>query len=375
MSPPAPQHILMTADTVGGVWTFAMELCAGLGARGTQITLVTMGRSPDDAQAAEAAALANVRLVPTTYRLEWMQDGADDVIAAGAFLLKLADDIKPDLVHANGYHHAALPFDAPVLLAAHSCVASWWQACKATPLPAAWSRYSGWVRDAVNAADMLVAPSHAYLRTFQDLHGRARHARAIWNGRSARGFRPGPKRNIVLAAGRLWDEAKNIRTLCRAAQGLGVSVALAGETISPDGDAADLGDIQALGRLDPATLAHWMGEAAVFAAPARYEPFGLTILEAALCGCALVLSDIPSLRELWQGAATFVHPDDTAGWRRVLQLLTADRAMAAADGHKARERARHYRGEHMVQAYCDAYGALLAPEKPATGHTALGAAA
>ncbi len=31
--------------------------------------------------------------------------------------------------------------------------------------------------------------------------------------------------------------------------------------------------------------------------PARYEPFGLSVLEAALSGCALVLGDIPSLRE------------------------------------------------------------------------------
>ena len=39
---------------------------------------------------------------------------------------------------------------------------------------------------------------------------------------------------------------------------------------------------------------------------ALYEPFGLAVLEAAQAGCALVLSDIPTFRELWDGAALFV---------------------------------------------------------------------
>ena len=52
-----------------------------------------------------------------------------------------------------------------------------------------------------------------------------------------------------------------------------------------------------------------MGRAAIYALPARYEPFGLSILEAALSGCALVIGDIPSLREIWADAALFVPSD------------------------------------------------------------------
>src|SRR3954465_2253951 len=121
---PAPPHILMTADTLGGVWTFAMDLCAGLAKREVRVTLVTLGRKPDKIQSAEAAALSNLELVPTGFRLEWMDGCESDVVASGEFILRLAQQIKPDLVHANGYYHAALPFDVPVLLTAHSCVTS-----------------------------------------------------------------------------------------------------------------------------------------------------------------------------------------------------------------------------------------------------------
>src|SRR5947199_312178 len=64
--------------------------------------------------------------------------------------------------------------------------------------------------------------------------------------------------------------------------------------------------------------------AAIFASPALYEPFGLTVLEAAAAGCALVLSDIPSFRELWSGAAVFVDPADSESLHRALRDLSAD---------------------------------------------------
>src|SRR4051812_28728342 len=110
------RKILMTADTVGGVWTFAIELCAALGAHGVEVTLFTMGRLPDAEQLAEAGAQPNLRLVSTPYRLEWMQDCQADVIESGRALLQLARELQPDVVHLNGYYHASLPFDAPVVL-------------------------------------------------------------------------------------------------------------------------------------------------------------------------------------------------------------------------------------------------------------------
>src|SRR5206468_7815710 len=67
MSPHAPRRVLMTADTVGGVWTFAIELCAALARRNVEVTLFTMGRLPDEAQLAEVGAQRNVRLVSTAY--------------------------------------------------------------------------------------------------------------------------------------------------------------------------------------------------------------------------------------------------------------------------------------------------------------------
>ncbi|MFN7117439.1 MAG: hypothetical protein ACK4TA_11615 [Saprospiraceae bacterium] len=44
MNPKLPRTILMTADTLGGVWTYALELAQGLQSFDIQVHLATMGR-------------------------------------------------------------------------------------------------------------------------------------------------------------------------------------------------------------------------------------------------------------------------------------------------------------------------------------------
>ena len=95
--------------------------------------------------------------------------------------------------------------------------------------------------------------------------------------------------------------------------------------------------------------------AAIFAAPARYEPFGLGILEAAASGCALVLGDIPSLRENWDGAALFVPPDDAVAWRTTLSCLIACDSRRETLGAAARKRALVFARERMAARYAELY--------------------
>ena len=121
----------------------------------------------------------------------------------------------------------------------------------------------------------------------------------------------GRKWPFVLSVGRLWDEAKNLTALESIASQLNWPVYVAGEETDPEtGKKTPLLDasVRRLGKLTPDHVMAFMRRAGIYALPARYEPFGLSVLEAALCGCALVLSDIPSLRENWDGAAVWVAP-------------------------------------------------------------------
>ncbi len=342
------RRVLMTADTVGGVWTYAVELARALAGFGVETTLAVMGGEPAPDQREEARGL---QLFAAPYRLEWMEDPWEDVAGAGRWLLELERRVRPDVVHLNGYAHAALAWRAPVLVAAHSCVLSWWEAVKHEPAPARWDRYRREVARGLAAAAAVVAPTRAMLDCLPRHYGPLRGARVIPNGRDpARFFHTGEKEQLVFAAGRMWDEAKNLAALDAAACRLPWPVFVAGEAGRP------AAGVHLLGRFPAACVAEWLSRAAIYALPARYEPFGLSALEAALSGCALVLGDIPSLREVWGDAACFAPPEDPDVVRRAIAELIENPDLRSRMAAKARLRALEYSPRRMAEEYMSVYG-------------------
>jgi glycogen(starch) synthase len=360
-------RVLMTADAVGGVWTYALELASALAQRGVRTTLAVMGPAPSAAQREAAAAVADIHA--GAFALEWAHDPWDDVERAGAWLLELERSTRPDVVHLNGYAHGALPWSAPAVVVAHSCVCSWWRACRGQTAPAAWDRYRAAVRDGLAGAAAIVAPSRAMLSALLAEHdpgaAHAPRSRVIPNAIDPARFTPAEsKLPLVLAAGRLWDEAKNVAALDAIAADLPWPVLIAGSTADDEGRAVTFEGSIALGVLEPSALAGWMHRSAVYALPARYEPFGLSVLEAALSGCALVLGDIPSLREHWTGAALFVRPDDHAALRGSLLHLVEDRELREGLGQLALARARSIADrDRFASAYLSLYAELLSSDE------------
>src|SRR5689334_16579742 len=166
-----PKRLLMTGDTVGGVWTFALDLAEALAAHHIQVLLATCGAPATRQQRAEAACIPNLLLVDSSYKLEWMDDPWADVEASREWLREILDWYKPELVHLNSFGHAELPYDAPVVLTAHSCVLSWYNAVKGTPAPDSWDRYRHEVKRALQSADLIVAPSQSMLRSIPRNYG------------------------------------------------------------------------------------------------------------------------------------------------------------------------------------------------------------
>jgi glycosyltransferase involved in cell wall biosynthesis len=351
----------MTADTVGGVWTYAVELARALDARGVRVAIASMGAPLAQHQRATLAGCRDVTVFESGFRLEWMQDPWDEVDAAGEWLMALERDLRPDLVHLNQYAFGALPFHAPKLVVAHSCVASWWRAVHGDPAPASWNGYRERVRRGLAGAAQVAAPTRAMLAALRLEYGWQGEGRVLPNGCVPGEFAPAAKQPRVLAAGRFWDAAKNLQALEQAAKGLPWPVCVAGSAAHPDGGVVQPQGVRFLGELPRAALARELAEAAIYALPARYEPFGLSVLEAALSGCALVLGDIASLCEVWGAAARYVPPDDPAALHAVLQELIASPAERARLAAAAQARAQRYTASAMCEAYLASH-AELAPQ-------------
>jgi glycogen synthase len=362
----ARPRILVTADTVGGVWTYALELAKALGERDVRVALATMGAPLTAQQRTQVRRLPQVRLFESAWKLEWMQGAWDDVDRAGEWLLGIEREWRPDVVHLNQFAFGALPFTAPSLVVAHSCVLSWWRAVHGEDAPPDWDVYRRKVAQGLRGAGLVVAPTRAMLQTLVRDYGYAHAALVIGNGRDGTLFQPGRKESVIFAAGRLWDEAKNIAALQAVAPQLPWPVHVAGSTAHPDGGNVVPMSVRCLGELAPELLAQHLGSAAIYALPARYEPFGLSVLEAALSGCALVLGDIASLREIWGPAAVYVPPGDHAALRNALRALIEDPQRRQALALAARTRALQHTPQRLAADYLKAYAML----RPALGSPA-----
>jgi glycogen synthase len=354
-----PMRVLMTTDTYGGVWDYSCELVSGLAGHGIQTVLAVIGPPLSPWRRATLSTVPGLQLHESTFDPEWLPGCEDALRRTGQWLLQLQDRYAPDLIHLNSYAHGDLPWQAPLLMVAHSCVFSWWQAVKGKSPPEEWHSYRQRVEAGLAGADLVVAPTAAFLASLRAIYGELPAGRVIVNGRSPSLFQMSAKDPLIMSAGRLWDEAKNIAALDAVAADLPWPVAVAGDWCRPDGSGAAPDHLHSLGWLTTQGVARWMARASIYALPARYEPFGLTVLEAAMSGCALVLGDIPTLRELWNGAAIFVPPNDHGALRRALQELIGAPLVRQQAGEAALMRARRYTAEAMVDNYRRLYAELL----------------
>jgi glycosyltransferase involved in cell wall biosynthesis len=363
MSAPSPGlKILMTTGAIGGVWVFATTLARELCCRGARVTLVTLGPPPREHELWAFNGVEGLDFEITDIALEWMDPEGLDVPRAQFRLAALERRIKPDIVHLNGYREACVRWHAPMLAAAHSCIQSWSVAVRGSePAEERWKRYVSDVQCALAGADLWVAPTHAFRDTVQALYAPPSRGRVVWNGIES--LTPeSEKEPFILAAGRLWDEAKNLKLLTGIAGELPWPLRIAGASRFPGTEVLGSPGTTAerIGELYRPQLLALMDKAAVFAACPFYEPFGVSILEAAASGCALVLSDIPTLRELWDGAAIFADPNDPDAFREALRRICEEREVREALQGAARARAERYSLRAMADRYGDLYRELLA---------------
>ena len=150
-------RILMTTDTVGGVWTYSCGLAASLAASGAEVILATLG-PPARADQCEMLHGSRIHLIETDLALEWQDPEGRDLANARRVLAALEAQFRPDVVHLNSFREATLPWRAPTVLVAHSCVNSWALACRDSAWlgEPRWMGYTERVAAALNDADSVI---------------------------------------------------------------------------------------------------------------------------------------------------------------------------------------------------------------------------
>jgi hypothetical protein len=315
----------MTTEPSGDVWHYSLELCRGLSALRIETVLAMLGKSRP-AQFEVVRQIPAARLIDAGMSLDWAAADASVVINAGKAVADLAEQCGASLVHLNNPALAAgTLFTVPVVAFQHSCVASQWEVLRGTPLPSKHKWRTMLCRHGLHAADMVVTSTTALAEATRRDHELRDLPRAVHIGRA-------PLHIPTFHADRLRDS-----------------------------DGADVMFDHECDRatLSNAELARRLAGRPVFVSTALYEPFGIGVLEAAAAGCPLILSDTPTFRELWNGAAIFVPPRDEERFGKEIAELVGDDLMRQTMGMAAKERAGRYTREAMAAQMANIYRGLL----------------
>jgi glycogen(starch) synthase len=364
-------HVLVTADTLSGAWTYTRELVTGLIIRGVRVTLVSFGEIPFPDQTTWMNNLHGLDYRPTAFRLEWMHEAEQDLPDSTNFLIELVNEIQPDVLHLNQFCYGDLPVDVPRVVMAHGDLITWTQSVQGyTPRPTRWLK---WYRDAVirgmEGADVVVSPSEWMLDKLRSTYSLPQREEVIYPGRNPIFFNPYvSKDDSVLAVGRVVDVGRQVSLLTQHPHPVSVCIVGAEHTVpvpripirTDVKVATEQTSVAIRGPQTEAQLRALYSRASIYAATSRYEPLGMPMIEAALSRCAIVANDIPSFRELWGDAALYFRTHDAASLAERIRQLNADRAMCRAYAELAYSRARErFTTKRMIDRYIDLYQSLV----------------
>lgn len=348
-----PGRILMTLDAVGGVWRYALDLARGLKTQGCSVVLAGLGPAPSPSQRRECETIGKVVWCRTPP--DWMTRSEEELDGFPAELEALVADHGVDLVHLNCPSQACgIRVRCPVAVTSHSCVVTWFRAVRDTQVPADWLWHYSRNRSGFDRADVVISPTAAHAALMQTCYGSIDRIEVVHNA-TTKGPAALSRENFVLAAARWWDEGKNGRVLDDAANDATWPLYCAGAVAGPNGQRLEFRRAISLGELDNDDVRALMARAGIFVSPSIYEPFGLAALEAAQSGTPMILADIPTYRELWDGAALFFPARDPTALAGAMNLLSKDGSLRRSLGMAATRRARSYSFDQQVRRTLAAY--------------------
>ncbi len=167
---------------------------------------------------------------------------------------------------------------------------------------------------------------------------------------------PPPAREGVLCVGRI-EPRKNQLALIEALRGTGIPLTLVGQAGRFNARyyrrclRASGADVRFIPQQPSAELCCYYRAARVHACVSWYETPGLASLEAAACGCALVVTPGGCTREYFGDDAVYAQPDTPESIRHAVEQALADGPHPALALHVAREYTWDVAAEQTLAAY------------------------
>lgn len=173
----------------------------------------------------------------------------------------------------------------------------------------------------------------------------------------------------IAASARNWqtknlDSALTALDLARQISGIDFPIVVFG----PEGGLKEIGDVpnnvRAIGHIPASDLAMLFRNAEVFVAPSLYEGFGLPVLEAMSCGCAVIVSNRGALPEIVGSGGQIFEPFDIAAMAHAVAELLSHRDVLQSWRDSALQRSADFSWERAAQETLRVYHHVAFGEQP-----------
>lgn len=229
-------------------------------------------------------------------------------------------------------------------------------------------QFAKWVTDTTalyEAVDLLLPNSQLEADQIVEDLGVTTQIRVVPNAADPSLFVDGSgwaDRQGVVYVGRL-EPHKNQLRLIRALRGTGIPLTIVGgdhphhPSYGAEVRREAGGTVRVVGAIPHKELAAYYGMARVHAVPSGFETTGLVSLEAALCGCNIVTTEVGYAREYFEDMAWYCNPYDLKSIRAAVTAALSEPPQTRLREHIL----NRYTWEHTAAATAAAYRDALAP--------------
>lgn len=350
------RRVLIAADVRNSEWLYAEELTGGLSMLGTDVCFAALGSFLSPSQRAVLKRYRGVQVVEANYELPVTQrwEKNNDSQYSFEFLPKIAEQQRVDIAHLANCGYAAQSWPVPTVAVTHPF--------DSLIISSANDVNAGLLRRGLRNVSAVAAPSSAVFDLVSQKCGQALPGGPVYLGFSSPLYEPGAKQDFIMANAGTVQQSERLHRFSKIGKRTKWPVFVAGDFAADWLQARDLRGLTTLGYLRQESLARWYSRAQFILSPLPDTSLDYSVIHAALCGCVPVLADLPESREVWEGAAVLVAPDDLEQFASIIDYYSARPAERRRLQIRARNRALCYSRERMARKYYGLYQRLLARE-------------
>ena len=357
-------RLLMTTDVKSDVWDYSLTLSRALLKHiNAEILIISLGGNPTDSQKEELENL-NIESQFTEFPVDLFTDLESnlDISEVKVFFENSVKEFNPHIIHLN---HGYLNFDStkPCVFACHGDLLNK-KVCsdninRYSPLYKNLLNYKQIINKNIDRSDIITAQTRFIAGCLAKTYDFKKGINIVHNGIDYTPYSGMPENPTLVACGNSADQSNSINLLLNIAYKLpdNIKIKIIGD-LQPERKLPK--NVEFLRNLSSCELQDVYKNSSIYLALSNHESNGLSSIQAAYSGCAILANDIPVFKELWSDCAYIFEKDNVNSLMRCINNLVENKNLLELTSRNCQAKALSvFNSKRMAFEYINLYKNIL----------------